>query len=120
MLLLKFLLMFMGAGLLGGALAIVIYDVYRTRQSWRQDQADATRPLPPGEIRWRLAARLALVSMAPLLLGQSFVVVPSGRAGVLCRRASFYPDGLSARLRVSSAPASHDRGGPHGSVPRAL
>ena len=64
MLLLKFLLMLTGAGLLGGALALVIYDVYRTRQSWRQDQADATRPLPPGEIRWRLSGRLALVSMA--------------------------------------------------------
>jgi regulator of protease activity HflC (stomatin/prohibitin superfamily) len=88
MLLLKFLLMFMGAGLLGGALAIVIYDVYRTRQSWRQDQADATGPVPPGEIRWRLAGRLALVSMAPLLLGQSFVVVPSGRAGVLVSQIS--------------------------------
>jgi regulator of protease activity HflC (stomatin/prohibitin superfamily) len=88
MLLLKFLLMFMGAGLLGGALAIVIYDVYRTRQSWRQDQADATRPVPPGEIKWRLAGRLALVSMAPLLLGQSFVVVPSGLAGVLVSQIS--------------------------------
>jgi regulator of protease activity HflC (stomatin/prohibitin superfamily) len=88
MLLLKFLLMFTGAGLLGGALAIVMYDVYRTRQSWRQDQADATRALPPGEIRWRLAGRLALVSMAPLLLGQSFVVVPSGRARVLVSQIS--------------------------------
>jgi regulator of protease activity HflC (stomatin/prohibitin superfamily) len=88
MLLLKFLLMFTGAGLLGGAFAIVIYDVYRTRQSWRQDQADAMRPLPPGEIRWRLAGRLALVSMAPLLLGQSFAVVPSGRAGVLVSQIS--------------------------------
>jgi len=88
MLLLKFLLMFLGAGLLGGAFAIVIYDVYRTRQSWRQDHGDATRPLPPGEIRWRLAGRLALVSMAPLPLGQGFVVVPSGRAGVLVSQMS--------------------------------
>ena len=30
MLLLKFWLMFTGAGLLGGGLAIVLYDVYRT------------------------------------------------------------------------------------------
>jgi regulator of protease activity HflC (stomatin/prohibitin superfamily) len=88
MLLLKFLLLFMGAGLLGGAVAIVIFDVYRTRQSWRQDQADATRPVPPGEIKWRLAGRVALVSMAPLLLGQSFVVVPSGLAGVLVSQIS--------------------------------
>lgn len=88
MLLLRFLLMFMGAGLLGGAVVIVMYDVYRARQSWRQDQTDATRVLPPGEIRWRLAGRLALASMAPLLLGQSFVVVPSGRAGVLVSQIS--------------------------------
>src|SRR5437899_25732 len=88
MLLLKFLLMLTGAGLLGGAFAIVIYDAYRTRQSWRQDQADTARPALPGEIRWRLAGRLALVSMAPLLLGQSFVVVPSGRAGVLVSQIS--------------------------------
>jgi len=86
MLLLKFLLMFMGAGLLCGAFAIVLYDIYRTRQSWRQDQ-EPTRPLR-AEIRWRLAGRLALVSMAPLLLGQSFVVVPSGRAGVLVSQIS--------------------------------
>jgi regulator of protease activity HflC (stomatin/prohibitin superfamily) len=88
MLLLKFLLMFTGAGLLGGALAIVMYDVYRTRQSWRQDQPETTSALLPGEIRWRLAGRLVLVSMAPLLLGQSFVVVPSGRAGVLVSQIS--------------------------------
>jgi len=86
MLLLKFLLMFTGAGLLCGAFAIVLYDIYRTRQSWRQDQ-EPTRALR-GEIRWRLAGRLALVSMAPLLLGQSFVVVPSGRAGVLVSQIS--------------------------------
>ncbi len=88
MLLLKVLLMFTGAGLLGGALAMVIYDVYRTRQSWRADQADVSRPRPPMEIRWRQAGRLALVSVAPFLLGQSFVVVPSGSAGVLVSQLS--------------------------------
>jgi hypothetical protein len=36
MLLLKYLLLLSGAGLLGGTFAVVIYDVYRTRESWRQ------------------------------------------------------------------------------------
>src|SRR6266851_10493633 len=85
MLLLKYLLLFSGAGLLGVAFAIVIYDVYRTRESWR---ADADRQRPSVEIRWRGAGRLALLSVAPFLLGLSFVVVPAGSAGVLVSQVS--------------------------------
>jgi regulator of protease activity HflC (stomatin/prohibitin superfamily) len=79
------LLLFSGAGLLGVAFAIVTYDVYRTRESWR---ADADRPRPSVEIRWRGAGRLALLSIAPFLLGLSFVVVPAGSAGVLVSQVS--------------------------------
>ncbi|MBZ5591878.1 MAG: hypothetical protein LAP39_06555 [Acidobacteriia bacterium] len=85
MLLLKYLLLFSGAGLFAGALAVVIYDVYRTRQSWR---ADGGQPRQPVEIRWRDGGRLALLSVAPLLLGLSFVVVPAGSAGVLVSQIS--------------------------------
>ena len=85
MLLLKYLLLFSGAGLLGVAFAIVTYDVYRTRESWR---ADADRPRLSVEIRWRGAGRLALLSIAPFLLGLSFVVVPAGSAGVLVSQVS--------------------------------
>jgi len=85
MLLLKYLLLFSGAGLLGGAFAIVIYDVYRTRESWR---ADAAGTRPSMGIRWRSAGRLALLSIAPLLVGLSFVVVPAGSAGVLVSQIS--------------------------------
>ena len=52
MLLLKFLLLFTGAGLLGSALAMVIYDVYRTRESWRADGA-ARGPERPWNSGWR-------------------------------------------------------------------
>ncbi len=83
MLLLKYLLLFAGAGLLGGALAIVIYDIYRTRESWRADSA--TRPL---NIRWRDSGRLALLAIGPLLLGLSIVVVPAGSAGVVVSQIS--------------------------------
>ena len=85
MLLLKYLLLISGAGLLGGALAIVIYDVYRTRESWK---ADGDRPRPSVKIRWRNAGRLALLSIAPILLGQSFVVIPAGSAGVVVSQVS--------------------------------
>jgi len=85
MLLLKYLLLFSGAGLLGVAFAIVTYDVYRTRESWR---ADGDRPRLSVEIRWRGAGRLALLSIAPFLLGLSFVVVPAGSAGVLVSQVS--------------------------------
>ena len=85
MLLLKYLLLLSGAGLLGGAFAIVVYDIYRTQESWR---ADADRPRPPVEIRWRGAARLALLSIVPLLAGLSFVVVPAGSAGVVVSQVS--------------------------------
>jgi len=88
MLLLKYLLLFLGTGLAGGALAIVAFDVYRTRQSWRADAADAGRSRQPVEIRWRNAGRLALISVAPFLLGLSFVVVPAGNAGVLVSQIS--------------------------------
>jgi len=84
MLLLKYLLLFTGAGLLGGALTIVLYDVYRTRESWRAEAG----PRPPAGIRWRDAGRLALMSIVPLLLGLSFVVVPAGSAGVLVSQIS--------------------------------
>jgi regulator of protease activity HflC (stomatin/prohibitin superfamily) len=82
MLLLKYLLLFLGASLAGGALAILVFDVYRTRQSWRADATDGS------EIRWRSAGRLALLSVAPFLLGLSFVVVPAGNAGVLVSQIS--------------------------------
>jgi regulator of protease activity HflC (stomatin/prohibitin superfamily) len=85
MLLLKYLLLLSGAGLLGGAFAIVVYDIYRTRESWR---ADAGGPRPPMEIRWRSAGRLALLSIVPLLVGLSFVVVPAGSAGVVVSQVS--------------------------------
>jgi regulator of protease activity HflC (stomatin/prohibitin superfamily) len=86
MLLLKYLLLFIGAGLLGGAFAIVIQDIYRTRESWRAETPET--PRTPVVIRWRSAVRLALLAIGPLLLGLSFVVVPAGSAGVLVSQVS--------------------------------
>ena len=86
MLLLKYLLLFTGAGLLGGALAIVVYDIYRARESWRAETPETPRTAVA--IRWRSSGRLALLSIAPLLLGLSIVLVPAGSAGVLVSQIS--------------------------------
>ena len=88
MLLLKYLLLFTGAVLAGGALAILIQDIYRARRLWQLDSPDAEAVQPPVEIRWRGAGRLAVMSILPFLLGTSFVVVPSGHAGVLVSQIS--------------------------------
>ena len=86
MLLLKVLLLFTGAGLFSGALAMVIYDVYRARESWRAERPEA--PRPPAVIRWRASGRIALLATVPFLMGLSFVVVPAGTAGVLVSQVS--------------------------------
>jgi regulator of protease activity HflC (stomatin/prohibitin superfamily) len=86
MLLLKYLLLFTGAGLLTSALAMVIQDIYRARRSWLIDTPES--PKEPISVRWRRSGRLALMSLVPFLLGLSFVVVPAGTAGVLVSQIS--------------------------------
>src|SRR5690242_3840445 len=88
MLLLKYLLLLGGAGLFAGALAIVIHDVYRTLRVWQIEPVEPGTPRRTVEIRWRGAGRLALVALVSILVGMSFVVVPSGSAGVLVSQIS--------------------------------
>src|SRR6266852_272911 len=71
MILLRFLLVFTGIGLLVGAAAILAWDLYQIFKARR-----------PAVLRWRTAKQVALFSMAPLLVGLSSAVVPSGSAGV--------------------------------------
>ena len=111
MLALKYLLMILGIGLFGSSGALVVYDIYiaeqlrrllarnKTTESGSGTGAEtglaARRPLGP--IRWRLAQRLALLSLAPILLSLSIVVVPDGTAGVRvsqiwgAQRGTLYP-----------------------------
>jgi regulator of protease activity HflC (stomatin/prohibitin superfamily) len=93
MLVLKYLLMILGAGLFGSAAALVIYDIYLASQLRRllgrstpgAGSAEPStllteRPFRP--VRWGLAQRLAISAVVPLLLSLSIVVVPDGFAGV--------------------------------------
>jgi regulator of protease activity HflC (stomatin/prohibitin superfamily) len=94
MLMLKYLLMILGAGLFGSAAALVIYDIYLASQLRRglgRGAAGEGTEEPPGlltaqspfvPVRWRLARQLALAAVVPFLVALSIVVVPDGSAGV--------------------------------------
>src|SRR6476620_9018555 len=71
MLLIKYVLMLTGFGLLAAAAAVVGIDI-----------VTALRASQPIVVRWRRASRLALLAWIPLLPALSILVVPSGMAAV--------------------------------------
>ena len=77
MLVLRNLLLVIGAALLLAAAALLIHDIYRVIQARRGPDERPARP-----VRWRDSGRLGLMSILPMLLGLSIVVIPSGFAGV--------------------------------------
>src|SRR5262249_4792871 len=81
MILLRYLLIFAGIGLLIGAAAILAWDLYQILQ-FRKKPADDLGNASSPPLRWREARQLATVSAAPLLAGLSIIVVPTGMAGV--------------------------------------
>src|SRR5258706_14926196 len=83
MLLLKYLLLIVAVGGFVVAAAIVLFDVYLLTEYRRRLALASDQPLPiPQPIRWKAAARLAVLTLLPLLFGLSIVVVPSGMAAV--------------------------------------
>ena len=92
MLVLKYLLMILGAGLFGSAAAVVIYDIYLSAQLRRLlgrgapgeggAETSSLTQSPFGPVRWGLARRLVVSAVVPLLLSLSIAVVPDGSAGV--------------------------------------
>ncbi len=83
MLMLKYLLMTGGLGMIVAALSILTYDLYRGVAYRRALATAGTMPLPPGpQLRWRASLALTLLAWGPLLLAFSIVVVASGMAGV--------------------------------------
>ena len=82
MVLLKYLLIAAGIGMVVGALAIIAYDIYLAAQL-RKLLAGGAEPAGPARpVRWVLAGRLIGLAWLPLLLGLSIVVVPDGKAAV--------------------------------------
>ena len=83
MLLLKYLMLIVGAGVSLGAAAIVAYDIYTIVSYQRLLRRGAADNLPvPNPVRWSSVKKLMMVAWLPLLIGLSIVVVPSGMAGV--------------------------------------
>lgn len=77
MILLRYLLIFTGIGLLVGSAAILAWDLYQILKLRNRPAGEA----PPAP-RWRAARQLVILALLPLLLGMSIAVVPSGSAGV--------------------------------------
>jgi regulator of protease activity HflC (stomatin/prohibitin superfamily) len=73
MIVLKYLLEFVGFAMLAGAAALFALELVTV---YRRTGLAATH------LSWRLPARVALLSLIPLLAGLSIAVVPAGMAGV--------------------------------------
>ena len=88
MLVLKYLLMTGGFGMILVAVGILGYDLYR-EVVYRRALAmpGVTLPSIP-EWRWRTSVALGLLAWGPILLAFAIVVVPSGTAGVRVSEAS--------------------------------
>ena len=71
MLLLKWFFLISAVGMFAAAAAILIQDLRKA-----------------AELRWRVAARLAVLAWAPLAIGLSIAIVPSGMAGVAISQLS--------------------------------
>jgi len=93
MLVLKYVLVVLGLGLLGSAGALVVYDVYLAAQLRRllgrtppgdSGALPALKPpsFPFGPVRWRRALQIAALGLLPLVLSHGIVVVPDGTAGI--------------------------------------
>jgi regulator of protease activity HflC (stomatin/prohibitin superfamily) len=86
MLFLRYLLLITGFGLFIGAAAILVYDLYVIFKG-RKPAHDAPGPFPgeqkaPRTLRWPIAQKTAYIGIAPVLLGLSIALIPSGAAGV--------------------------------------
>lgn len=86
MLFLRYLLLITGFGLFIGAAAILVYDLYVIFKG-RKPAHDAPSPFPgeqkaPRTLRWPIAQKTAYIGIAPVLLGLSIALIPSGAAGV--------------------------------------
>ncbi len=89
MLVLKYLLLVGGIGMIVAAGAILGYDLYLELQYRKALAVAGDRPiLTVPHVRWRGAVALALLAWGPILVALGIVVVPSGMAGVRVSQTS--------------------------------
>jgi regulator of protease activity HflC (stomatin/prohibitin superfamily) len=82
MIVLRYLLIFAGVGLMIGAVSIVAWDLFQVVKRRKQPEGETPGPFLSSGVRWKLALQLVLGSIAPWLVGLSIAAVPSGFAGV--------------------------------------
>lgn len=89
MILLKYLLLLGGAGMIAATIAMLSRDLYQLIK-YKQlvpVEGAVVRPQAPN-VRWRGPLALALLAWGPILLALGIVVVPSGMAGVRISQTS--------------------------------
>jgi len=94
MIVLKYLLEFLGFAMLAAAAALVVMDLIKF---FRRPQPD----IQMAPVVWRLPARVAALSLVALLAGFSIAVIPAGMAGVRVSQISgTLPDTLYPGLHL--------------------
>jgi len=81
MLAFKYLLLALGGGLFAAGIGLAAYNVWLLAQ-YRKVLRSGLEATPPPLVRWRMTVMLCALAWAPTLIALSFVVVPSGTAGV--------------------------------------
>jgi len=89
MILLKYLLLWGGVGMMVAGAGLLVRDLYRLLTHKPSTSPDATIPSTPApEVHWRKGLGLALPALIPILLASGIVVVPSGMGGVRVSQTS--------------------------------
>ena len=81
MLVFKYLLMTLGGGMFVAGIGVAAYDLWLGVQYQRKVNA-GVESAPPEPVRWRTTVALCSMAWAPILVALSFIMVPSGMAGV--------------------------------------
>lgn len=81
MLFLKYMLLVVGIGMFAVAAAVVANDLWLAFE-YRRKRVQGAVAIEPTPVRWRTTVALVCLAWAPILIGMSIVVVPSGMAGV--------------------------------------
>jgi regulator of protease activity HflC (stomatin/prohibitin superfamily) len=88
MVLLKYLLLLGGVGMIAAAVAMLLRDLYLISKHKQSLEASSPPVLPAPPSRWRTALAIALLAWGPILVAMGIVVVPSGMAGVRVSQTS--------------------------------
>ena len=87
MLFLKYTLLVVGIAMFLVAAAIVATDLWAALE-YKRRSAKGEPSVEPQPLRWRTTVALVCLAWAPILIGMSIVVVPSGMAGVRVSQTS--------------------------------